>query len=151
MPFRVSFSPTQRAWVARVEDSPALSWAAASPLEALAGVIALTPVPDGISNGLEDRDGRERYDEYVRQLVMSGAARGCACSKPGCHCDGIADNTPLGYDTCGCCAVDCPDVHAPGDEAPDVRIRQPIAADPLPERQMPEVPGCSRCAGSSGV
>jgi hypothetical protein len=117
MAFRVFFSSDDRAWVATVDDEPSLCWTASSPVEALEGLMALTPVPSDESEfdetSQDDTDPRARHDQYVRALLLSGAARGCTCDKPGCHCDGIAD-TPE-HTMCGCCLVDCPTVH--GDTA----------------------------------
>ena len=101
--------------MASLEDSPTASWVAASPAEALEGLMALTPVPDGIADQSDHRNGRVIYDEYIRELINSGAACGCACEHPGCQCDGIADAGP-DYARCSCCMVDCPDAHDPEDE-----------------------------------
>lgn len=116
MAFQVEFSFADRAWVAMVGEAPSLSFAAPSPVEALEGLMALAPTPSGIieedEHDLRDEtDPRALYDEYIQELLLSGAARGCACDKAGCHCDGIADISPLGYAICGCCMADCPDAH----------------------------------------
>lgn len=111
MTFRIQFSAEDRAWVASLDDEPSLTWIAATPTEALEGLMALTPVPDATVDEDEDhRDGREAYDEFIWALIRSGTARGCACDRPGCHCDGIAD-AGEGYLVCGCCMADCPDAH----------------------------------------
>ncbi|MGC4154494.1 MAG: hypothetical protein QM628_15650 [Propionicimonas sp.] len=111
MTFQIRFSGEDRAWVASLEDSPTVTWIAPTPVEALEGLMALTPIPDAtVGEDEDDRDGREVYDEYIRALIRSGAARGCACDRPDCHCDGIAD-AGEGYLVCGCCMADCQDAH----------------------------------------
>ena len=131
MTFRISFSPTDKAWVASLENSPTMSWIAASPAEALEGLMALTPVPDPIAEDDDDRDGREIYDEYLQKLTNSGTARGCACEHPGCHCDGVADVGP-DYPRCGCCMVDCPEVHHSQDDQPSTLTTVPqMTSDPI--------------------
>jgi hypothetical protein len=81
----------------------------------LAGLIALTPAPSGIidedeNDPRDESDPRALYDEYIRESILSGTARGCTCDYPGCHCDGIADAAVVG-EVCGCCLADCPDAH----------------------------------------
>jgi hypothetical protein len=117
MAFRVEFSFEDRAWVATLDESSSLSWLAPSPTEVLQGLMALAPTPSGIleEDEIDDEDDpRGHYDQYIQELILSGAASGCTCDKPGCHCDGVGDLSPLGYSTCACCMADCPDAHDQG-------------------------------------
>lgn|GEM_PF-4829622 len=97
-----------------------MRFVAPSPVDALVGVMALTPTPSGYCDDAED-DSTEApaeglYHRYIHNLTLSGAARGCTCDQEGCHCDGIAD-MPLEPGVCGCCLVDCPTAH--GDDGSD--------------------------------
>ena len=114
--FRVFFSAEGRAWVAAIEEK-SLSWIAPSPGEALNGLMALTPVPNGIVDGAVTPEGRQGYDAFIKGLIDSGAARGCECDKPACHCDGIADVLYTENNKCACCLADCPSVHHQADLA----------------------------------
>jgi len=52
----------------------------------------------------------------IAELTERGVR--CECQKPGCSCTSDADLIlPDGARVCGCCLVDCPDVHPDTDSA----------------------------------
>lgn len=52
----------------------------------------------------------------IAELIERGVR--CECRKPGCSCSNDADLILAdGSRVCGCCLVDCPDVHHDTDSA----------------------------------
>jgi hypothetical protein len=62
------------------------------------------------------RTWRRSLVNVIAELIERGVR--CECRKPGCSCSNDADLILAdGSRVCGCCLVDCPDVHHDTDPA----------------------------------